>query len=134
MRATIYGIRIAFVALGLYWIALTTATHLPPKVVKAVRGFSLWNDKTMHFTAFAGLAFLLAWAIPTRAQKRFQNVVVAGLIGVVYALIDEVTQIPVGRTFDWADLLADFFGILTGLLSYVILRELILATSIRFEP
>ncbi len=87
----------------------------------------------MHVVAFAGLAFLLAWAIPTHPKRRSQNVVVATLIGISYAAIDELTQIPVGRTADWADFSADLFGILVGMIAYVIAREILIASPLRLE-
>lgn len=93
-----------------------------------------WSDKFLHVGAFGGLAFLLAWAVPTNPRRKSLNVVLAAGIGVAYAAIDELTQIPVGRTADWADFSADLFGILTGLVVYVAMREIILATSFRLEP
>jgi VanZ family protein len=134
LRATYHGIRVAVIALTIYWIALTAATHAPVTVLHQVQEITRWNDKLLHFAAFAGLAFLLAWAIPTNPQRRSLNVVVAAFVGVSYAAIDELTQIPVGRTADWADFSADLSGILAGLIVYVAMREILLANSFRLEP
>jgi VanZ family protein len=93
-----------------------------------------WNDKWIHGAAFAILAFLLAWAVPTDPKRRSRNVVIATAIGVAYAAIDELTQIPVGRTADWADFSADLFGILTGIIVYVAMREALFANPTRLQP
>ena len=93
-----------------------------------------WNDKVIHIGAFSVLAFLLAWAVPTNHKRRSWNVIIATAIGVAYAAIDELTQIPVGRTADWADFSADLFGILAGIIVYVAMREAMLATSFRLKP
>jgi VanZ family protein len=77
---------------------------------------------------------LLAWAVPTHPKRKSQNVLIATGIGVAYAGIDELTQIPVGRIADWADFSADLFGILAGIVVYVAMREAILATPFRLKP
>ncbi|MFO0012121.1 MAG: VanZ family protein [Planctomycetota bacterium] len=134
MRASIYGVRVAILALAAYWTALSIATHLPRTVLHIVQRGTGWNDKPLHIIAFAILAFLLAWAVPTDLKRRSRNVLIATAIGVAYAAIDELTQIPVGRTADWADFSADLFGILTGIIVYVAMREAMLATSFRLKP
>lgn len=88
----------------------------------------------MHAAAFAILAFLLAWAVPTDRKRRSRNVIIATAIGVAYAAVDELTQIPVGRTADWADFSADLFGILTGIMVYVAMREALFANHSRPQP
>jgi VanZ family protein len=47
--------------------------------------------------------------------------------------VDELTQIPVGRTADWGDFSADLFGILIGIIVYVVMRGIILKTPFRLE-
>ncbi|MCU0707718.1 MAG: VanZ family protein [Pirellula sp.] len=134
MRSTFHGVRIAIIALACYWTLLTISTHLPVTVLRAVQETTRWSDKLLHFGAFTVLAFLLAWAVPTNPKRRSQNVLVATGIGVAYAAIDELTQIPVGRTADWGDFSADLFGILAGIIVYVAMRELIRVTPFRLEP
>lgn len=116
-------------ALGLYWLALIVATHVPAQAIQQVKV----NDKLAHNVAYSGLAFLLAWAIPTNPKRLSQNVVIATIVGSVYAGVDELTQIPVGRTADWGDFSADLFGILIGVIIYVVMRGIILATPFRLE-
>ncbi len=134
MRANIYGVRIAILALASYWTLLAVSTHVPATLARAVQQTTKWSDKSLHVIAFGGLAFLLAWAVPTHPKRKSQNVLVATAIGVVYAAIDELTQIPVGRIADWADFSADLFGILAGIIVYVAMREAILATPFRLKP
>lgn len=123
MKATINGLRIAIVALAGYWVLLFIGTHLPPnELLSQLR----MNDKVIHGCAFAGLAFLMAWAIPTNMSKLYQNTFFAALIAVIYAGFDEVLQIPVGRTADWKDFVADCVGVCIGLSFYTIARAAIL--------
>jgi len=128
MRATINGLRIATVALFSYWVLLFIGTHMPANKLIAFMHLASMHqsDKVLHLGAFAGLAFLMAWAIPTNMQKLYQNTRLAALVTVAYAGLDELLQIPVGRTADWNDFYADCFGMGIGLLVYSIIRALIL--------
>lgn len=112
------GIRVATLLLIAYWLALFAGTHAPRQIVSTVTH----NDKVVHLAAFAGLAFLLAWAIPTRRDDRWMNVRLALLLAVTYGAIDEFTQIPVGRTADVWDWIADCIGATLGLAAYLSLR------------
>ena len=123
MRSTINGLRIAIVALFGYWVLLFIGTHLPPNKLLASMH---QTDKVLHLCAFAGLAFLMAWAIPTNMRKLYRNTLLAAFVTVIYAGLDELLQIPVGRTADWQDFYADCFGIGIGLLVYTLVRALIL--------
>lgn len=123
MRATINGLRIAIVALFSYWVLLFIGTHMPANKILASIHLS---DKVLHLCAFAGLAFLMAWAIPTDMRKLYKNTLTAAFITVVYAGLDELLQIPVGRTADWKDFYADCIGISIGLSAYTLARALIL--------
>lgn len=123
ISTTINGIRIASICLVGYWLALFAGTHMPrvrmPGVVVET------NDKLLHVMAFAGLSFLLSWAIPTKLSDRFRNVRWAALAAICYGAFDELTQIPVGRTADWQDLIADIIGACIGITAYCIVRELL---------
>jgi hypothetical protein len=66
VQLTIFGFRLAPILLAVYWIMLFTGTHLPGSSVKSIHV----NDKMLHFLAFAGLSFLLAWSIPSRLGFR----------------------------------------------------------------
>ena len=126
MKATINGLRIAIVALAGYWVLLFIGTHLPPnQLLSQLR----MNDKIVHGCAFAGLAFLMAWAVPTNDSKLHQNTFIAALIAIIYAGVDELLQIPVGRTADWKDFAADCIGVCIGLSFYTIARAAILKAN-----
>lgn len=125
MKSTIYGLRWAVLFLSLYWIALFIGTHIPPGPIVRQIGA---NDKLLHAGAYTGLSFLLAWAIPTRPNRAY-NVILAGIICVGYAGIDELLQIPVGRTADWNDFYADILGVIMGLSIYVLGRQIIILSG-----
>jgi len=120
-RTTIRGIRVASLILACYWLMLFVATHLPKVPMPHVTN----SDKYIHFAAFAGLAFLLAWSIPTIPNKRWVNVVLALAIAIIYGAVDEISQTPVGRTADIMDWAADSAGAVFGVVCYVILRQII---------
>lgn len=120
--ASYHGIRIASLCLSGYWLVLFTGTHLPRITIPKLPHGN--EDKYLHFIAFAGLSFLLAWAIPTRLESRWRNLRLAGLLAIFYGAMDELTQIPVGRTADWKDFLADVVGALFGLFCYAICRDI----------
>ncbi len=129
MRATIHGLRIAIVALFVYWVLLFIGTHMPANQLLASMHQS---DKVLHLGAFAGLAFLMAWAIPSNMHKLNRNTFLAAFVTVVYAGLDELLQIPVGRTADWRDFYADCFGIGMGLLAYSLARAFIFRAKCNF--
>ncbi|XZE51402.1 VanZ family protein [Planctomycetaceae bacterium SH139] len=130
-QATIFGFRLAPVLLVVYWILLFTGTHLPGS---AMGSFKV-SDKLLHFSAFAGLAFLLAWALPRKVGGRIPGVAVAGILSVIYAAIDEWTQgfVP-RRTPDISDFFADVLGMIVGLAVYFILRSLLQRWSRSLPP
>lgn len=117
-------IRIATICLCLYWLAIFVGTHLPQSSLPSLR----LSDKLLHAGAFAGLAFLLAWAVPTGKALRHAMFVI--LIAVAYGCIDELTQkfIP-GRTCDLWDLLADSIGACLGLAAYFAARSMLMISS-----
>jgi VanZ family protein len=121
MKMTVYGVRIATILLVIYWIAVFTGTHLPKVHIPGPQN----TDKVIHFGAFTVLAFLMAWAIPTRMGQPNWNVLISAAVCMSYAAFDEFTQIPVGRTADLNDWLADCAGITFGLTVYLVTRTLL---------
>lgn len=111
-------VRIATLCLFAYWLAIFTATHLPSGSLPKLS----WSDKAYHAIAFAGLSFLLAWAIPRRASWA-SHLTFSMSIAVVYGAMDELTQsfIP-GRHCDWWDFVADACGACLGLMFYLAMR------------
>ncbi len=121
VRATIFGFRLAPILLVIYWAMLFTGTHLPGSSLRGVH----FNDKLMHFGAFAGLAFLLAWALP-KSIGRINSLVIAAILIMTYAVLDEWTQgfVP-NRSPDIHDFFADTLGMLAGFLAYFVLRTIL---------
>lgn len=94
-----------------YWLCMFVGTHIPnPDQLVSP---DLW-DKALHATAYAGLTALVLFNLRLRGPLRWSLlplvVAAAGLVG----LFDEVTQIPVGRDFEWLDLAADLTGAITA--------------------
>lgn len=104
--------RIALAALSCYWLALVIGTHwpLPPEVLDAGP-----SDKTLHLTAYFGLALLVCfnWYLRRPFAWPAWLAIAVGLM--VYGVIDELTQIPVGRDADVRDWCADCIGVVVGL-------------------
>ena len=107
--------------LALYWLALAVATHLPKRYPGLPSGHS---DKVMHCSAFALLALLLAITWQLAAGRLMStHLAVTWLVLVVYAALDEWTQMAVGRNASLADWLADVIGALVGIAAFVIVRR-----------
>ncbi|MCA9132455.1 MAG: VanZ family protein [Planctomycetales bacterium] len=115
-------IRLASLCLASYWLAIFVATHLPSTAMPALRS----SDKICHGIAFAGLSFLLAWALPKRTAP-LKHLGWAAVLALGYGCVDEFTQnfIP-GRTCDIWDVAADAVGVACGLLLYLIARQLLI--------
>lgn len=105
-----YG-RFIVVALVGYWSLIFLLTHMPrvPRVLP-------WgvSDKLIHFVAFACLALLCTVTIAV--FRKLSLTIVFGIVIACccYGAIDEVTQMPVGRTADFYDWVADALGALAG--------------------
>lgn len=108
-NVTVDASRVIFV---LYALALTTATHWPALTI----GTETYPapDKIIHMIAFSGL-FVLLWR--TRWVPRIWQ---AGLIVLVWALIDELSQSieVLQRTFSVQDVVAGQLGVVVTLAWY----------------
>lgn len=68
----------------------------------------------MHGAAFAGLALLLTWTTYGRFRTFGHHLgFVLGIIG-LYGALDELLQIPVGRSCEFGDWVADVLGASLG--------------------
>ncbi|HVU86117.1 MAG TPA: VanZ family protein [Pirellulales bacterium] len=106
--------RAATAALVLYWLTLLTATHWPYKVPPAQQPM-LSSDKLLHFSAYAGLGFLLTFVAWTRNRPGKPLPILALLLVAVTAgFVDEITQPLTARDFEWMDWVADILGALSG--------------------
>ncbi len=104
------GLAILLIA---YWLAMFVATHVPrvPRELSLMPG----GDKSQHLIAYAGLAFLIGSRQSFGdSLGRKRALFVFGIVA-LYGVIDELTQIPVGRTADVYDWLADVTGAVVGL-------------------
>lgn len=93
------------------WIILATITHIPvPQSVPEIRH----ADKLVHLIAYFPLGLLLPASNIRGLRSRWVCVAVIA----TYGILDELLQIPVGRTasvYDWmADLLGASIGALLG--------------------
>ena len=114
------------ILLACYWGMLFLGTHIPlPRLEEG--GLPKYFDKGMHFIAYAGLSFLLLLWISTIRKLEFRHFVIVFAVTALYAAADELLQqIPVNRTPDVYDALADCLGSVLGLLSAVVLRKVLL--------
>jgi VanZ family protein len=72
------------------------------------------TDKLLHFSAYAGLAFLVALNWWLRRPFGWRQGLVAVALVAVYGMVDELTQIPVGRDCELFDWVADLAGSASG--------------------
>ena len=107
------AVRLVLIA---YWCLMFVGTHVP-KVPDALEQVS---DKTLHFLAYCGLSVLLV--IDAAARRRVTGRLLIGFAALcaVYGIADELLQIPVGRSADVRDWLADMRGVATGMAVIVV--------------
>ena len=100
---------------------LVVATHLPNRIASLP---SNQTDKFVHVAAFAVLAWLLAtaWQASVGWLNR-RHLWFVWLTIVLYAVVDELTQLLVGRTASVADWLADAVGAALGLFVFQLARR-----------
>ena len=104
-----------------YWLLLFASTHVP-------RDFPLLpgegTDKLVHMSAFLGLAALFAasWELSV-GRLKVQHLIVIWLIVAVYAVVDEFSQPPFGRSCSIWDWVADMTGVGCGLLLFLAWRR-----------
>ena len=103
----------------IYIAVLFTATHIPSL---PTRGVSIL-DKFEHFAGYGALTLcvLVGWEL-TIGVLQAKHYFAMWLAGTLYAAIDELTQIPVGRTCDVNDWAADILGIVAGLIAFRLIR------------
>jgi hypothetical protein len=114
---------LALLAAIVYWVALAVGTHWP-RITLPFDGAG-GIDKVLHFSAFAGLAFLLALAVRQwRPLGLLQYLLLAAAL-LIYGAIDEATQLLVpGRSCELADWLADAAGAVAGLATFAVAERL----------
>jgi len=124
-KISLWGVRLAIVVLGFYWLLMFTGTHLAASALEAADSLApKVNDKVKHFGAFFVLGALMCYV--TNSDRWLKRFVSIGLIGMAYAGIDEYTQrfVP-GRYPDFQDFVADALGLWTAIAAYVIAKLLL---------
>lgn len=97
--------------IAVYWLAMFLATHLP---VGPVVEQLPTSDKQLHFIAYALLGCALPWWSAANRRTSWRRLMRLYVLVLVYAACDELLQIPVGRSAEWGDWLADAAGSLVG--------------------
>jgi VanZ family protein len=111
--------RVAATALICYWLIMFTGTHWPHV---SLESYPQNTDKLLHFTGYAGFGFLIAVWMSTKREVRWRDLAAAFGVIFVYAIVDELSQPPFGRTCDFFDAVADWCGGLAGLAAFLVLR------------
>jgi len=101
--------RALYFVLALYWTALLIGTHK-----SSLPSLPTNFDKVLHFSAYAGLAFLLSISIFWSRKVPWWQFVVLLMAVAAFGGCDELTQTPFGRTADWYDWYADLAGAVVG--------------------
>lgn len=105
-----------------YWLAAFAATHVPvPRGVELPKN----SDKVAHFVIYAGLAYLLGLCLWAAGHLRPQKYLLIIAITLVYAVADELLQIPVNRQADFADGTADLIGAIIGIAALHVSRPVL---------
>jgi VanZ family protein len=111
------------IALAAFWLALIVITHIRPNAgFQPPRG----SDKLAHLGAYAALAFLIAttWQLNAGVLTG-RHLFLVWLAAAIYGVLDEVTQLAVGRDCTLGDWTADALGAAAGLLVFVGLRRML---------
>lgn len=96
----------------LFWVAVVVLFYLALMPADDVEPIMLVSDKLAHFIAFLGLGIMGTWSYP---QSKLW--IVLGLI--LYGAIIEVAQsLTASRAAEWADFIADSFGVLCSLIFF----------------
>jgi len=103
-------------------LAMFIGTHTPPSYLVKAPDFS---DKLVHFLAYMMLTIsaLSSWELSI-GELRPSHYFIVWLCGTLYGAFDEITQIPIGRSCNGLDWLADIAGIVVGLTIFRLARPL----------
>jgi VanZ family protein len=96
-----------------YWLAMFCATHVPRvEVVKQIPA----TDKELHFSGYFVLGLLLPfWRLPVPPMT-VQRMLRVWCVVALYGAIDELLQVPVGRSCEVLDWCADAIGAAGGVI------------------
>ena len=120
---------------AIFWICAIFVQSSIPDLSAPDLGFNL-QDKFAHFIEFSILAILLFRATINSKSERTRNrsFYLTIIIGIVYAVFDEVHQLFVpGRSAEVADAVADTIGVLFAVFFYSLLLKLKFFVQHRFK-
>ena len=111
------------------WIVfIALLTLIPGKALPQIDWNFLSLDKIIHFTIFSIMTFLGSVSFKTKAglRRTITPILISLLIAILYGSILELMQsfIP-DREFDYADLVANIGGSVTGLVLFLYYNTLV---------
>lgn len=126
--------RLLYSLTGFYLLLLITLTHLPLDYVitetlqQQTRVY--WMDKVVHCIMYTGLTTLFFLCMkPVEYDERTGDLVILpgqiimlSIHVMLFAVLDEVTQPFVGRSFELLDLAADFAAIFPGACVFLMIQ------------
>lgn len=112
-----------------------TGTHIPMKLQLGIPQTVIRVDTVLHLGTYMVLtySFLMSWEL-TAGLLRPQHYRMAFLVGALYGAMDEITQIPVGRSCSLSDWIGDLVGILLGITLFRLTRPLIYRLITKMSP
>jgi len=107
---------LVYLPLAIYWIILFIATSIPSEYAPSI-GI---GDKFSHFFAYLGLCVLMYFTFAFQKKylilkkyPGFMSIIIASL----YGIFDELHQMLIpGRSGELLDWIADFVGVIIGIL------------------
>jgi VanZ family protein len=114
-----------------YWLAMFGGTHWPNF---SLPGYPQNTDKVLHFSAYAGLSFLIAVRVSLKRDLRLSDGLWILAVIVGYSIFDEVSQPPFGRTCDFYDAVADWVGGVFGLGVFLAVHRVWRRTAVGRHP
>lgn len=99
-----------FRLLAVGWtLGILIVCFIPGQLIESI--MFEWTDKIAHFVLFAGFVGFWLLALPSGCRFRL----VCG-VGLLLAVLTEVGQylMPIGRSAEWLDLVANGMGLLAG--------------------
>jgi VanZ family protein len=104
-----------------WWALIFTITHIP---IPPPVGEATVPDKSIHFGMYAVLGALLVLWEGWRVRVSWRRCGASLAILAAYAVVDELLQIPVGRSAEWLDGAADLLGGVVGIGSVALVQWL----------
>ncbi|MCJ7553405.1 MAG: VanZ family protein [Ignavibacteriaceae bacterium] len=107
---------LVYLLLAIYWIILFIATSIPSEYVPSI-GVA---DKFSHLFAYLGLSVLMYFTFAFQKKylilKKYPGFF-SLIIGSLYGIFDELHQMLIpGRSAELLDWIADFVGVIIGIL------------------